>query len=77
MPRRFHRPFLMFALLACAAGLAACAATRDVDRARLAEDAMRLDSAGGSDYLRLKMEAAREGALGGYGDAVAGGCGCQ
>lgn len=63
--------------VAAVLGATGCAATAPADRARLASEAMRFDPDDGLQYLRLKMEAAREGSLGGYGDAMAGGCGCQ
>ncbi len=54
-----------------------CAATDGASRDRLAAEAMALDPHDGVEHLRLKMEAAREASLGGYGEASAGGCGCQ
>jgi hypothetical protein len=38
---------------------------------------MRFDADESVDYLRTKMEAAREGAFGRFGPVAAGGCGCQ
>lgn len=72
------RRLVALGLLAAAAAVGpGCATTAPADRARLASEAMRFDPDGGMQALRLKMEAAREGSLGGYGDAMAGGCGCQ
>jgi len=71
------RTLFLAAALALAAGGGGCAATSPAERARLASDVMRFDPDEGLQYLRLKTEAAREGALGGFGDAEAGGCGCQ
>lgn len=54
-----------------------CATTQVPDREKIADEAMYFDSDGSVTFLREKVEAAREGALGGYGGAAAGGCGCQ
>lgn len=54
-----------------------CATTDALNRDRLASEAMALDSESGLRQLRLKIEAAREASLGGYGEASPGGCGCQ
>lgn len=54
-----------------------CATTRFHERERLAHEAMRLDADHSIDYVRTKMEAAREGSLGRFGPVAAGGCGCQ
>ncbi|MGQ0722020.1 MAG: DUF4266 domain-containing protein [Candidatus Eiseniibacteriota bacterium] len=54
-----------------------CATTAGADRDRLVAEAMALDSDSGLRHLRLKIEAAREASLGGYGEASPGGCGCQ
>jgi hypothetical protein len=54
-----------------------CATTDALSRDRLAGDAMALDAESGLRHLRLKIEAAREASLGGYGEASPGGCGCQ
>ncbi len=56
---------------------ASCSATQFHQRERLNDRSMQLDHDQGLAYVRLKIEAAREGALGGYGSAQAGGCGCQ
>ncbi len=78
MPTRPLRPRVALVVSAALAGLSAgCAVTAPADRARLASEAMEFDPDPALQYLRLKMEAAREGSLGGYGDAMAGGCGCQ
>jgi hypothetical protein len=64
----------------CAAlslGVCACATTDIAARDRLSAEAMAFEPNDGLQYLRLKMEAAREASLGGYGEASAGGCGCQ
>lgn len=77
-PRRAAaRVLALLGAAAAASGTAGCAVTAPADRARLASEAMEFDPDAGLQYLRLKMEAAREGSLGGYGDAMAGGCGCQ
>lgn len=65
------------ALLAAAALAAACSTTGFHERERLAHPAMRFDRDESVDYLRTKMEAAREGAFGRFGPVAAGGCGCQ
>ncbi len=54
-----------------------CTATRFYEREALADHAMQLDADPGLIYLRDKIEAAREGSLGGFGSATAGSCGCQ
>ncbi|CAN0553511.1 unnamed protein product [Laminaria digitata] len=38
---------------------------------------MQIDADGRVVYIRNKMEAAREGAFGGFGGGAAGSCGCQ
>lgn len=38
---------------------------------------MQFDEDGGLHYIQMKIDAAREGSLGGFGSAEAGGCGCQ
>lgn len=67
---------LALLLLACLL-LPACATTRFHERERLTDRAARFDQDDALAYIRGKLEAAREGALGGYGAAAAGGCGCQ
>jgi hypothetical protein len=54
-----------------------CAATQFYERESLNDRAMQFDQDGGVNYVRSKIEAAREGSLGGFGSAEAGGCGCQ
>jgi hypothetical protein len=54
-----------------------CAATAFHQREKLNDRSMQFDQDGGLTYVRQKIEAAREGSLGGYGSAEAGGCGCQ
>lgn len=71
------RAVLAFLLLAAAPFAAGCAATRFHERERLADPAMRFDPDESVDYLRTKMEAAREGAFGRFGPVAAGGCGCE
>jgi len=58
-------------------GLAGCASTAYYERERLSHRCMQLDSDGRVVYIRNKVEAAREGAFGGFGGAAAGSCGCQ
>ena len=58
-------------------GAGGCATTDFYERERLAHEAMQLDADGPLSFLRNKIEAAREGALGGYGTTSAGECGCQ
>lgn len=64
-------------VLLLASTLAGCAATRYYERERLANRCMQIDADGRVVYIRNKMEAAREGAFGGFGGAAAGSCGCQ
>jgi hypothetical protein len=54
-----------------------CATTAFHQREKLNDRSMQFDQDGGLTYLRQKIEAAREGGLGGFGSAEAGGCGCQ
>jgi hypothetical protein len=54
-----------------------CSATQFYERENLNDRAMQFDQDGGVNYVRSKIEAAREGSLGGFGSAEAGGCGCQ
>jgi hypothetical protein len=54
-----------------------CASTAFHQREKLNDRSMQFDPDGGLTYVRQKIEAAREGSLGGYGSAEAGGCGCQ
>ena len=64
-------------VLVLAIGGAGCATTRYHQRERLADRAMQPDADPALLYVRNKIEAAREGSLGGYGTAAAGSCGCQ
>ncbi|MCA9554877.1 MAG: DUF4266 domain-containing protein [Myxococcales bacterium] len=70
---RHVRALAALALLLCAG----CAPTRFYERERLAHRCMQMDVDGRVVYIRNKMEAAREGAFGGFGGAAAGSCGCQ
>lgn len=73
-------PLFVHTLLLCGVVLFACsgcATTAVYQRARLADAAMQLDRDDTLFYLRGKIEAAREGGLGGFGSSAAGGCGCQ
>lgn len=54
-----------------------CATTRVYERERVVDEAMAFDDDDALSYVRNKIEAAREGAFGGFGAAAAGGCGCQ
>jgi hypothetical protein len=65
----------LIALTALAGG--GCATTAYYERAKLSDRCMQLDSDDSLTYIRHKTEAAREGSVGGFGAAVAGGCGCQ
>ncbi len=65
------------ALAAASILLSACATTRFYEREMLSEAAMEFDVDGSLVFVRHKIEAAREGGLGGFGASVAGGCGCQ
>ena len=75
------RPARFLAALVLLGGMgiagSGCATTGIVERDRIASPEMRFDADGSIAFLRGKVEAAREGALGGYGGAAAGGCGCQ
>jgi hypothetical protein len=72
--RRLVVAAAMLAVVALATG---CSTTGFHQRERLAHPAMRFDPDPSVDYLRTKMEAAREGAFGRFGPVAAGGCGCQ
>jgi len=81
-PRPARRRLLRSAVrlatcLAVAAAAAGCSTTGFHERERLAHPGMRFDPDESVDYLRTKMEAAREGAFGRFGPVAAGGCGCQ
>jgi hypothetical protein len=65
------------ALLLVASVAPGCSTTGFHERERLAHPGMRFDADESVDYLRTKMEAAREGAFGRFGPVAAGGCGCQ
>jgi hypothetical protein len=54
-----------------------CSTTRFHQREALTDRSMQFDEDSGLTYIRLKIDAAREGSLGGFGAAEAGGCGCQ
>lgn len=54
-----------------------CMTTQYYERERLAHACMQIDADGRVTYIRNKMEAAREGAFGGFGGGAAGSCGCQ
>lgn len=54
-----------------------CATTQYYERERLSQPCMQVDADGRVTYIRNKMEAAREGAFGGFGGGAAGSCGCQ
>jgi hypothetical protein len=56
---------------------AGCQTTRFYERQKLADRCMQLDHDAPTAYIRTKAEAAREGALGGFGRSPAGGCGCE
>ena len=60
-----------------ALGAVGCARTSFYERERIADHAMQFEADPGLVYLRNKVEAAREGAFGGFGGSAAGGCGCQ
>jgi hypothetical protein len=64
-------------LLGVAAALTGCATTRFYDRPCLADRAMAFDQDRPVVYMRDKIEAARLGSFGGFGDSTAGGCGCE
>ncbi|MFO0750841.1 MAG: DUF4266 domain-containing protein [Myxococcota bacterium] len=57
--------------------LPGCETTRFYERQRLNDRCMKLDHDQATAYIRTKAEAAREGALGGFGMSPAGGCGCE
>ena len=66
---------VLLVLVLLAAG--GCATTRYHERESLADWCMKYDATNSMVYLRNKVEAAREGAFGGFGGSAAGGCGCQ
>ena len=63
--------------LGASLALCGCKTTDFTEREALSDRAMQFDSDGGLQYFRGKLEAAREGGLGGFGSGTAGGCGCQ
>jgi hypothetical protein len=67
-------PTLLASAMLCTPG---CAATKFYQREKLNDRSMQFDQDAGLNYVRQKIEAAREGSLGGFGSAEAGGCGCQ
>ena len=71
-----HRLLLGLALAASLA-LNGCKTTEFHEREALSNRALQFDADGGLQYFRGKLEAAREGGLGGFGSGTAGGCGCQ
>ena len=64
-------------LASCMLFTPGCAATQFYEREKLNDRSMQFDQDPGLNYVRQKIEAAREGSLGGFGSAEAGGCGCQ
>ena len=74
MRRLAHAALAVLALGALAGG---CQTTQYYERERLSRRAMQVDADGRLVYIRNKMEAAREGAFGGFGGAAVGSCGCQ
>lgn len=71
------RLLVALGLLGCIGWLSGCQTTRYYQRRHVADRCMQFDSNGRLVYIRNKIEAAREGGLGGFGSASAGGCGCQ
>jgi len=57
--------------------LAGCNTTKYYEREKLTHPCMKLDADGRVVFIRNKVEAAREGAFGGFGGASVGSCGCQ
>ena len=72
-----ERAFLSAVLTIAMFTSSGCATTEFYEREKLNDRSMQFDQDGGLNYLRSKIEAAREGSLGGFGSAEAGGCGCQ
>lgn len=64
-------------LIVGAALLSGCVTTQFHERELLNDRSMQFDQDGGLRYIQMKIDAAREGSLGGFGSAEAGGCGCQ
>ncbi len=73
----FERAVLGWLLVVVLLTGAGCSTTQFFEREKLNDRAAQFDQDGGLNYLRQKIEAAREGSLGGFGSAEAGGCGCQ
>ncbi len=63
--------------LLCLTAASGCATTQYYEREPLVQPCMQIDADGRVVYIRNKMEAAREGAFGGFGGGAAGSCGCQ
>lgn len=76
-PARPGRRVIVTVLATIFGVLAGCQTTRFYERQKLADRCMQLDHDGPTAYIRTKAEAAREGALGGFGRSPAGGCGCE
>ncbi|MBP9892876.1 MAG: DUF4266 domain-containing protein, partial [Planctomycetes bacterium] len=72
-----ERALLAWLLVVVVLTGAGCSTTQFFEREKLNDRAAQFDQDGGLNYLRQKIEAAREGSLGGFGSAEAGGCGCQ
>ncbi len=75
--RRVSRALALALGIAAAAMAIGCATTQIAERDRIADELMQFDADPTLMYLRTKVEAAREGHLGGFGTSTAGGCGCQ
>lgn len=73
----FERALIGWLLVVVLLTGAGCSTTQFFEREKLNDRAAQFDQDGGLNYLRQKIEAAREGSLGGFGSAEAGGCGCQ
>lgn len=74
------RPLIVccFAALALALIVApGCARTHYYERELLVDRCMQLDADDVVVFIRNKIEGAREGSFGGFGDNAAGGCGCE
>lgn len=72
-----ERALLLFVVAIGMLTAVGCSTTQFYEREKLNDRAAQFDQDGGLNYLRQKIEAAREGSLGGFGSAEAGGCGCQ
>lgn len=73
-PRATQYGLCLLALLLCAS---ACQTTRYYERRKLVAPCMQIDGDRSLLYIRNKIEAAREGALGAFGASASGSCGCQ